>query len=52
MLQLLKAKFTPGSNLAKKLVVTSGKSLAEAGQCPTFSIGMTLSNKELFNTNK
>ena len=52
MLQLLKAKFTPGSDLAKTLVATSSKSLAEAGQCPTFSIGMTLSNKELFNINK
>ena len=52
MLQLLKAKFTPGSDLAKKLVATSSKSLAEAGQCPTFSIDMTLSNKELFNINK
>ena len=52
MLQLLRSKFAPGSGLAAKLTATSDKSLAEAGLCPSFSIGMSLNNKELFNTNK
>ena len=52
MLELLRIKFIPGSDLAKRLVATSGKSLAEAGQSGVYSIGMTLNNKELFDTQK
>ena len=52
MLQLLRIKFAPGSDLAKKLLATSGKSLAEAGKSDSYSIGMTLYDKELFNTEK
>ena len=52
MLQLFRIKFAPGSDLAKKLLATSGKSLAEAGKSDSYSIGMTLYDKELFNTEK
>ena len=52
MLELLRIKFIPGSDFANRLVATSGKSLAEAGQSGAYSIGMTLNNKELFDTQK
>ena len=52
MLDLLRIKFAPGSEMANKLLDTAGKSLAEAGQSTTFSIGMSLYNKYLFKTDK
>ena len=52
MLQLLRIKFAQGSDLAQKLLATSGKSLEEAGKSDSYSIGMTLHDKELFNTAK
>ena len=52
MLDLLRIKFAPGSEMAKKLLDTAGKSLAEAGQSTTYSIGMSLCNKDLFKTDK
>ena len=52
MLKLLRIKFDPGSDMATKLVATAGKSLAEAGQSVTFSIGMSLNNRDLFKTDK
>ena len=52
MLDLLKIKFGPGTDMAKKLVATAGKSLAEAGQSTTYSIGMSLNNKDLFKSDK
>ena len=52
MLKLLRIKFAPGSDMATKLVATAGKSLAEAGQSVTFSIGMSLNNRDLFKTDK
>ena len=52
MLDLLRIKFAPGSEMAKKLLDTAGKSLAEAGQSTTYSIGMSLYNKDLFKTDK
>ena len=50
MVHLVHAKFAPGTELANKKVSTAGKSLAEAGQSDTFSSGLRLHNKELFNT--
>ena len=52
MLELLRIKFIPGSDFANRLVATSGKSLVEAGQSGAYSIGMTLNNKKLFDTQK
>ena len=44
MTHLLKIKSAPGKDMAKKLLATAGKSLAEAGQSTTYSIGMFLIN--------
>ena len=52
MLKLLRIKFAPGSDMATKLVATAGKLLAEAGQSVTYSIGMSLNNRDLFKTEK
>ena len=52
MLKLLKTKFSPGSDMANKLAATAGKSLAEAGQSVVYSVGMSLNNKDLFDTTK
>ena len=52
MTHLLKIKFAPGTDMANKLLATAGKSLAEAGQSPTYSIGMSLNNKDLFKYDK
>ena len=52
MLELLRSKFAPNSDIANKLVTTSGKSLAEAGQSDTYSIGMFISHKDVFKTDK
>ena len=41
-----------GSDMAKKLTDTVGKSLAEAGQSGVYSIGMSLNNKDLFDTQR
>ena len=43
---------TTGSDMAKKLTDTVGKSLAEAGQSGVYSIGMSLNNKDLFDTQR
>ena len=52
MLELLRTKFSTGSGMAKKLTDTVGKSLAEAGQSAVYSIGMSLNNKDLFDTQR
>ena len=52
MLDLLRLKFATGSEMAKELLATSGKSLAEAGKSKSFSIGLSLNNKNLFDTKK
>ena len=52
MLKLLRTKFSTGSDMAKKLTDTVGKSLAEAGQSGVYSIGMSLNNKDLFDTQR
>ena len=52
MLQLLRIKFAPGTELALKLTSTTGKSLAEAGRSVVYSIGMPISNKDIFNKRK
>ena len=52
MLDLLRAKFSPNSPLAAELIATSGKSLAEAGMSPIFSIGLQLHHKDIFDTKK
>ena len=49
---LLKTKFSPGSDMANKLAATASKSLAEAGQSVVYSVGMSLNNKDLFDTTK
>ena len=48
----LRIKFAPGSEMAKKLLDTAGKSLAEAGQSTTYSIGMSFYSKYVFKTDK
>ena len=50
MLQILKIKFAPNSDLAAKLTATAQKTIAEAGQSTTYSIGMSLNHKDLFKT--
>ena len=52
MKDILRVKFREGSDLAGKLLNTSGKSLAEAGKSKTFAIGMSLKNKNIFDINK
>ena len=52
MLKLLKTKFLPGSDMANKLAATAGKSLEEVGQSVFYSVGMSLNNKDLFDTTK
>ena len=52
MLDLLRAKFSPNSPLAAELIATSGKSLAEAGKSPIFSIDLQLHHKNIFDTTK
>ena len=52
MLELLRIKFSTGSKMAKLLQDTSGKSLAEAGRSKSFGIGMSLWNKNIFDTSK
>ena len=52
MLDLLRIKFAKGSEMAKVLLSTSGKSIAEAGKGGSFTIGLTLNSKNLFDTSK
>ena len=52
MQKLLRTKFSTGSDMAKKLTDTVGKSLAEAGQSAVYSIEMSLNNKDLFDTQR
>ena len=54
MLTLLRTEISTGSDMANKLTDTVGtcKSLAEAGQSAVYSIGMSLNNKDLFDTQK
>ena len=49
MTHLLKIKFASGADMANELLATAGKSLAEAGQSTTYSIG---NNKDLFKSDK
>ena len=41
-----------GTEMARLLKATTGKSLAEAGRSRSFAIGMSLNNKDLFNRKK
>ena len=50
MIDLLKIKFKDGSEVAKFLKATTGKSLAEAGKSKSFAIGVSLNHKNIFNT--
>ena len=55
--ELLRIKFTPDSELARRLVSSTGKSLAEAGKSKTFAIGLplyqcTLGANKQFDTSK
>ena len=50
MLDLLRIKFKDGSEVAKFLKATTGKSLAEAGKSKSFAIGVSLNHKNIFNT--
>lgn len=49
MLRLLRAKFNSEPDIAKLLVETSGKKLAEAGTSKSFSIGITITNKNIYD---
>ena len=51
MLELLRIKFAKKSEMAKVFLSTSGKSIAEAGK-GSFTIGLTLNSKHLFDTSK
>ena len=51
MLELLRIKFAKKSEMAKVLLSTSGKSIAEAGK-GSFTIGLTLNSKHLLDTSK
>ena len=55
--ELLRIKFTPDSELARRLVSSTGKSLAEAGKSKSFAIGLplyqcTLGANKQFDTSK
>ena len=52
MLEILRIKFAPNTDLAAKLTATAQKTIAEAGQSTTYSIGMSLNHKDLFKTEK
>ena len=52
MLDLLREKFNPGSEMAKFLKNTHGKSLAEAGKSKSFAIGLSINHKNIFNTHQ
>ena len=50
MLELLRIKFKAGSRMADFLKATTRKSLAEAGRSKLFAIGMSLHDKNVFDT--
>ena len=52
MLEILRIKFAPNTDLTAKLTATAQKTIAEAGQSTTYSIGMSLNHKDLFKTEK
>ena len=52
MTNLLKQKFASGTLLADKLKATAGKKLTEAGLSDTYSIGLQLHSKDVFNSTK
>ena len=52
MLDLLRIKFADGTNMANLLKETTGKSLAEAGMSKVYAVGMSLNNKNIFDTSK
>ena len=52
MEDLLRIKFSPGSDLGKRLKATTRKSLAEAGRSRSFAIGLSLTNANVFDTTK
>ena len=52
MLDLLRAKFSPNSQVAAEIIETSEKSPSEARKSPIFSIGLQLHHKDIFDTTK
>ena len=52
MTNLLKQKFAPGTPLADTLKATACKKLAEAGLSDTYSIGLQLHSKDVFDSTK
>ena len=52
MEDLIRIKFSPGSELATRLKATAGKSLAEAGKSQSFGIGLSLHHPNVFDTSK
>lgn len=52
LLEILRQKFGDETKLAQLLKSTIGKSLAEAGRSKTFAIGMSINNKDIFDTKK
>ena len=52
MLDLLRVKFAKDSELSRVLLKTAGKSIAEAGKSKSFSIGLPLYSRNIFDTSK
>lgn len=52
LLELLRCKFSHGTEMAQQLQDTTGKSLAEAGRSRTFAIGLSLNDKNIFDKSK
>ena len=52
MEDLIRIKFSPGSELATRLKAIAGKSLAEAGKSQSFGIGLSLHHPNVFDTSK
>ena len=52
MEDLIRIKFSPGSESATRLKATAGKSLAEAGKSQSFGIGLSLHHPNVFDTRK
>ena len=52
MLDLLRVKFAKDSELSRVLLKTAGRSIAEAGKSKSFSIGLPLYSRNIFDTSK
>ena len=52
MLDLLRVKLAKDSELSRVLLKAAGKSIAEAGKSKSFSIGLSLYSRNIFDTSK